>query len=221
MPAGKQESEGTMKAEDLTDFDKLAGQWDQNPVPVRIAGAVAEAIIRELGPGPDRDVLDFGCGTGLVTLKLQPLARTITGADSSQGMLDKLREKSGQQGLSNVAVQLVDFASGGRVWGTFDLVVSSMTLHHVPDPAALLEHWFALVRPGGRIGFADLDTEDGSFHADNTGVFHKGFDREYLKQLLQRIGFRDIRDSTATTVTREIEGNGTREFSVFLITAGK
>lgn len=210
-----------MKPEDHTNFDALAAQWDQNPAPVRIAHDVGEAIVRELAPTRDMDVLDFGCGTGLVTLRLQPLVRTITGADSSQGMLDKLREKCAQQGITNVRTQLVDFENNGRVQGTFDLIVSSMTLHHVKDTGALVRHWFDLLRPDNRLCFADLDTEDGTFHSDNTGVFHKGFDRETLKRLLVQTGFRDVRDITATRIVRDVEGKGKKEFPVFLIIAKK
>jgi SAM-dependent methyltransferase len=90
-----------------------------------------------------------------------------------------------------------------------------MTLHHVPDTAALFKEWRTLLLPGGRVCFADLDEEDGSFHGDNTGVFHKGFGRGHLKGLLAGAGFSDIRDVTAATVKRE---NG-REFPVFLIIA--
>lgn len=210
-----------MKSEQRTDFNKLAAEWDRNPVPVRIARDVGEAIISEIGPVASMDALDFGCGTGLVTLRLQPLVRTITGADSSPGMLEKLRQKFNEQGIANGRTQLVDFEKGGRVQGDYDLIVSSMTLHHVPDTEALIRHWFGLLRPGGRLAFADLDSEDGSFHSDNTGVFHYGFDRNILKQLLQRTGLRDIRDRTAATIQRETEGKGRREYTVFLITAGK
>ncbi len=56
-----------MKAEERKDFDKEAAQWDANPGRVRLAGEVAGAIIREVGPTREMDVLDFGCGTGLVT----------------------------------------------------------------------------------------------------------------------------------------------------------
>jgi SAM-dependent methyltransferase len=96
-----------------------------------------------------------------------------------------------------------------------------MTLHHVPDTVALFRQWYGLLRPGGRVCFADLDAEDGSFHGDNTGVFHLGFDREKLKELLQETGFRDLRDTTATTMDRDVEGKGKRKFPVFLIIGKK
>jgi 2-polyprenyl-3-methyl-5-hydroxy-6-metoxy-1,4-benzoquinol methylase len=210
-----------MQPKEKRNFDQEAGLWDANPGRVKLANEVADAIIREAAPSPDKDVLDFGCGTGLVTLRLQPLVRTILGVDSSQGMLGVLQGKIRAQGLANARTSFVDLERGGRIEGRFHLLVSSMTLHHVPDTAELFTQWHGLLLPGGLLCFADLDAEDGSFHGDNTGVFHAGFDREHLKKLLLSVGFRDVRDATATTMIKDVEGKGEKEFSVFLIVAKK
>jgi ubiquinone/menaquinone biosynthesis C-methylase UbiE len=210
-----------MKPEKNRDFDKEAAQWDANPGRVKLANAVADAIIREAAPSNSMDTLDFGCGTGLVTLRLQPLVRSITGIDSSQGMLAMLEEKIRKQGITNAHARFVDLEKGGRIEGAFHLVLSSMTLHHVPDTAALFHQWYDLLLPGGLLCFADLDAEDGSFHGDNTGVFHLGFDRSHLREQLRKAGFQDIRDVTATTMTKDVEGKGSRDFPVFLIIAKK
>ncbi len=74
-----------MQPEEKKDFNKEAAQWDANPGRVKLANEVADAIIREAAPASNMDALDFGCGTGLVTLRLQPLVRTIIGVDSSAG----------------------------------------------------------------------------------------------------------------------------------------
>jgi ubiquinone/menaquinone biosynthesis C-methylase UbiE len=203
------------------DFDKEAVQWDANPGRVRIASDVAAVILQEMKITPGMNALDFGCGTGLLTLKLQPHVATITGVDNSQGMLDMLRGKIAAQRLDNVKVQYVDFEKGDHAGGHYDLVVSSMVAHHVPDTLALFKEWFQLLQPGGQLGFADLDTEDGSFHGDNTGVFHLGFDRQRLKELLQQAGFEQIRDTTATVMEKEVAGQGMRKFPIFLMTAKK
>lgn len=210
-----------MKPEEKKDFDKEAATWDENPGRVKLANDVADAIIGAVRPSKEMDTLDFGCGTGLVTLRLQPLVRSIVGADSSRGMLAMLEEKARKQGLNNVRARLVDFEKGGKVEGKFHLVVSSMTLHHVPDTAELLRTLSDLVLPGGILAVADLDSEDGSFHSDNTGVVHFGFDRVRLKALLEKAGFHDVRETTAAAVVREQEGGGTRKFPVFLITGRK
>ena len=149
------------KPDGNTDFENKAKQWDQNPVPVKIAQGVGEAMLRELNLRPDMEVLDFGCGTGLVTLSLQPRVGTITGADSSQAMIGILQEKIKHLGVTNVRTQLVDFEKGGRVEGIFDLIVSSMTLHHVADTETLLKHWHGVLRPGGgRIPLHDPGIRD-------------------------------------------------------------
>ena len=210
-----------MKHDERKDFDKEAAQWDANPGRVKLANDVADAVIREARPGKDQDVLDFGCGTGLVTLRLQPLVRSITGMDSSRGMLAVLEDKVKRGGLTNVRTRFLDLEKGGSIEGRFPLVVSSMTLHHVPDPAALIAQLAAAVLPGGTLAVADLDTEDGSFHGDNTGVLHLGFAREMVQDLFRRGGLREVRDVTAAVVVKEIEGKGRREFPVFLIMGKK
>jgi SAM-dependent methyltransferase len=210
-----------MQPAEKKDFNKEAAQWDANPGRVRLANEIADAIIREAAPALSMDVLDFGCGTGLVTLRLQPLVRTIIGVDSSPGMLAVLDGKIKAQGLKNAGTQFVDFDKGGGIEGKFNLLVSSMTLHHVPDTARLFDQWRDLLLSGGLLCFADLDAEDGTFHGDNTGVFHMGFDRDHLKKLLRAAGFHDIHDTTAATMMREVEGKGEIPFPVFLIVARK
>ena len=210
-----------MKAEEKKDFDKEAAAWDENPGRVKLANEVADTIIREAQPSSAMDALDYGCGTGLVTLRLQPLVRTIVGADSSSGMLGMLQSKTAKQRLTNVETRLVDFEHGGTIAGKFHLVVSSMTLHHVQDTALLFKQWYELLLPGGVLAVADLDTEDGSFHGDNTGVRHLGFDRRYLGGLLRNAGFSSVRDTTAATMVRDVATGGSRSFPVFLIIARK
>jgi ubiquinone/menaquinone biosynthesis C-methylase UbiE len=203
------------------DFNQEAATWDAYPKRVKLAQDVAETIIRVLQPAPAMDALDFGCGTGLVTLRLQPLVRSITAIDSSPGMLGVLQDKVKNQGLANVRTRLVDFDKGEAPEGQFHLLVSSMTMHHVPDTAALLRLWFDLLLPGGLLGVADLDTEDGSFHGDNTGVFHLGFERSRLQKLLEDTGFHQVRATTAASMVKEVAGGEEREFTVFLITGRK
>jgi 2-polyprenyl-3-methyl-5-hydroxy-6-metoxy-1,4-benzoquinol methylase len=216
-----EKEEVIMKAEEKKDFDKEAAAWDENPGRVKLANDVADAIIREAQPSSTMDALDYGCGTGLVTLRLQPLVKSIVGADSSTGMLGMLKLKTEKQQVTNVQTRLVDFEHGGTLAGKFHLIVSSMTLHHVQDTAQLFKQWYELLLPGGVLAVADLDTEDGSFHGDNTGVRHLGFDRRHLGALLRKAGFSSVRDTTAATMVREVAGGGSRSFPVFLLIAGK
>ncbi len=208
-----------MKPENKKDFDKEAAQWDSNPGRVKIASDVADTIIKTINLNKNMEVIDFGCGTGLLTLKLQPHVKMITGVDNSKGMLRMLQNKIEDQKLGNVKALFVDFEKGQQVEGKFDLIVSSMVLHHIPDTAEILKQWFDLLRPNGQVSFADLDTEDGAFHGDNTGVHHFGFDRNKLKQLLVDVGYSDVHDTTATIMTKQTPDQKPRDFPIFLITA--
>ena len=195
-------------------FDQAAGTWDEDPGRVALARAVAEQVLQRLGPMPDTEVLDFGCGTGLLTLALQPHVRRVTGADSSAGMLGVLRQKVRDGGLDSVRTYLLDDAHPLSAAGSFDLVTSSMTLHHVRDLPALFRTFRSILRPGGRVALADLDREDGTFHKPEiTDVHHLGFERGDIRAQLLEAGFEGIEGATAFVHRR----NG-REYPVFLIT---
>ena len=200
------------------DFEAVATRWDSNPTRRKIAQDVGDAILRMVQLTPQMDVLDYGCGTGLVAMRLQPQVRSVCGADSSRAMIAVLEDKIGTLKPGNVSTQLVDFEHGAHANGEYDLIVSSMVTHHIPDTSALLREWKRLLRPDGQVAFADLDSEDGSFHGDNTGVFHLGFDRAALRTLLLAEGYSDVRDTTATVVRKEVAGQS-REFPIFLIAA--
>ncbi len=202
------------------DFDQVASSWDEEPRRVKLAGNVAAAIIDTLHPDQTMDALDFGCGTGLVTLRLQPLVRRIVGIDSSRGMLSVLEQKAQERGLGNVEMLFCDLEKGEQPTGRFHLVVSSMTLHHVPDPAKLFILFYDLLLPGGTVGIADLDAEDGSFHDDATGVHHHGFDRIKIMTLLSETGFVFCGAKTADVIVKGV-ATAAREYPVFLITARK
>jgi len=203
------------------DFNKDAGTWDQKTGRVKLAHDVAYAIMNEVKPTHEMDVLDFGCGTGLLTLQLQPLVRSITGVDSSQGMIDVLNSKIDEHKLINVKTVLIDIEKGDVLNGKFHLVVSSMTLHHMEDIESLLKQFYECLLPGGLLCIADLDSDKGKFHSDNTGVFHSGFDRSRMRSLLIQHGFNNVRDVTAARVVKNLPDGQTREFSVFLMTAQK
>ncbi|HVO65112.1 MAG TPA: class I SAM-dependent methyltransferase [Syntrophales bacterium] len=203
------------------DFDKGAESYDLKPGRVKLAQDVVKAIIKEVKLTRDMDVLDFGCGTGLVTLQLQPFVRTITGVDSSHGMLDVLKAKIEEQKLTNVKTEFIDMEKGHVLKGSFHLIISSMTLHHVQDLGYLLRQFYNRLLSGGLLCIADLDSDGSEFHSDKTGVVHAGFERSDLHRLFNRCGFHDVRDVTAARVVKDLSDGRAREFTVFLMTGRK
>lgn len=202
-------------------FDSVAATWDANPVRVKLAHDVVQAIRGTIPLTPDTDVLDFGCGTGLLSLGLLPMVRSITGIDSSQGMLDVLNEKIRGQGFRNMKTICADLAQGDPLPGQYDLVVSSMAFHHIQQTEPLLKALYSALRPGGWIAIADLDSDDGKFHESTEGVFHNGFDRSVLKNGFERAGFVGMWNRTAAMVRKPAHDGELRTFTVFLMTGQK
>jgi predicted TPR repeat methyltransferase len=206
---------------DKRDFDKEAASWDEKPARVKLAKDIATAISKQITLTVDMDVLDFGCGTGLLTIQLEPFVRSITGVDSSQGMLDIFKMKIAKLKLNNADAVLVDLEKGETLSGHYELVVSSMTLHHIRKTEHLLAQFYNILAPSGHLGIADLDLDDGEFHDDNTGVFHFGFDRAALRNIFTKAGFDNVQDITAAEVVKPTINGEMRKFTIFLMTGRK
>ncbi|HOF87457.1 MAG TPA: class I SAM-dependent methyltransferase [Armatimonadota bacterium] len=199
-------------------FDLAAATWDAQPARILQAKTIAQAMLSQVPVHPAMTVLDYGCGTGLVTLALHPHVRRIIGVDSSPGMLAKLHEKLQALGITNVETRLLDLATQPPPPDMrADLIVSAMALHHIADIPHLLRALTELLTPGGSVALADLDAEDGSFHTDMTGVHHLGIDRAWLTAQLVALGFQDVAASTAHIVERLDAAGTPRRYPVFLV----
>lgn len=200
-------------------FDQSAAQWDSEPRRIALMKAVGEAILREVRPTREMDVLDYGCGTGLIGLFLLPHVRSVTAADSSPGMLQVLRAKIGQGDISGMRVLQLDLEKEPVPEGRFHVAMACMVMHHVADGDRVLGALHEMLLPGGVICIADLDSEPGLFHpAEAAGsVHHLGFDRTAFTERLARAGFRNITASTAYVVRRPVQGGELRDFPVFLM----
>ena len=136
---------------DTKRFDQAAATWDSVDRRVVLAHAVVEAISSRVPLTKELAVLDFGCGTGLVTLELAPQVGSIAGADTSPGMLKALAEKAGAKGMPLRQI-LLDPSGDGDLGGPYDLIVSSMTLHHIADVPALFSRFCTAPQTGRKGG---------------------------------------------------------------------
>lgn len=201
-------------------FNTIASEWDSDPGRVHMAQKVARTMLAALSPTGGEQALEFGAGTGLVTLLMAPKLAHVTALDGSAGMLDVLRQKCERKRVAQVEViegtvpdQLPD--------AQYDLIYSSMTMHHVEDVPALLKTLADHVKPGGRVALADLDAEDGGFHGEAKGVVHHGFAREAFGNWLRDAGFSDVQFSTAFTAHRESNDGTMHDYPIFLAIASK
>ena len=201
------------------DFDAKAQEWDNDPVKLERAAAVAAAIRNRVRLSPDLSALEYGCGTGLLSFALYRELGSITLADSSAGMLAVLREKIAASGADHLRPMRLDLTVDPLPAERYDLIYTLMTLHHVSDVDRILRDFHALLRPDGALCIADLDREDGSFHGAGFDGHH-GFEREALRDRLARAGFGEIQFDTCYMM-RKSQGEGAREYPVFLAVARK
>ena len=193
-------------------FADRAADWDREGHRVDNVENIATAIRDRIPFEPTMEIMDFGSGTGLLLERVAPLVRKICAVDTSPSMNAELAGKAGSLDCE-LEILEVDLTET-RLERRFDGIISSMTLHHVENVAALLQVFHGLLNDGGFLALADLETEDGSFHDDSTGVFHQGFDRQALKRVVSDAGFTRVDIATASVV-REARG----DYPVFLLTA--
>ena len=201
-----------------TRFDDEAAAWDDDPGHEKRQVAVAHAIKAAVTLSPRMKAVDIGGGTGRLSILLAELVGSVVVTDASAGMVRVAQERIEAARLSDRLRAVQADLTVDRLDGAYDVVWSSMALHHVLDLDGLLRSVADLLVDGGRLCIADLDEDpDGAFHVDRVGFDgHHGFDRPRLAERLTLAGFGDVTFVDATTILK-----GDREFGVFLCTATK
>jgi 2-polyprenyl-3-methyl-5-hydroxy-6-metoxy-1,4-benzoquinol methylase len=194
-------------------FHEKSKAWDQANIRVESAKKIADAINKKIELTKEMEILDFGVGTGLLGFEIATKVQKVYGIDTSLSMLEKLKAKNTKE-LSIETYHQDIIAS--PLEKSFDGLVSSMTLHHVENLKAFFQIINKNVKDNGFLAIADLQSEDGSFHSDNTGVFHFGFNKEKLCKIVLDAGFTQVDFQTIYTINKPH-----RDFDIFLLTAKK
>ncbi|SFV66108.1 methyltransferase, putative [hydrothermal vent metagenome] len=194
-------------------FAHKSKEWDMNSRRVQGAKAIANSILKNIELTKDMHIMDFGAGTGLLSYCLSHTVGRVTAIDNSPSMLEVFHKKAS---LFNCPTEVIELDLSQEIPNTllFDGIVSSMTIHHIRDIEDMLTKMYNMLSDDGFIALADLDIEDGTFHSDNEGVFHFGFDRDELVEIAKRVGFRDVEIETANVIEKPH-----RSFEVFLMSA--
>ena len=132
------------------DYSKIAEHFDQaRPLTDQNIKIWLDMISSRAGRLTDSRVLDLGCGTGRIAIPLAKYLKCrVTGADASEAMLSRAREKDGG------GMVRWDRQDAGRLTygdNTFDLVFMSHLLHHVESPIGVLGECRRVLVPGGNI----------------------------------------------------------------------
>jgi len=204
----------------MTNFDERAKDWDSDPKKVERAHLVGDAIRKAVPLSNDMSAFEYGCGTGLLSFALQEDLGQIMLADTSQGMLDVLRGKIANSGVTNMHPIRLDLSTDPLPTEKYHITYSLMVLHHINDARGILGKFYDILEPKGYLIVADLDKEDGSFHTDGTTDVHKGFGRRELQEWVEATGFGNIQFSTVYEIKKVVDGKE-KAFPVFLMVSQK
>ena len=178
-------------------FASRAADWD-NPSKIEMTDQFVSALLKEITPKSNWKALEIGAGTGLVGLQLLPKVQSVVFEDTSEAMLNVLKQKlTGNENTEIVHGEVFDYQHSD-----IDFVFSCMAFHHIPDIDATLNHLQHITRPGAIVVVGDLRTEDGSFHSFEP-IPHKGFDTTDLSARFTKAGFQLISSNTYNILKRE------------------
>jgi ubiquinone/menaquinone biosynthesis C-methylase UbiE len=135
--------------------DELAASLDPASLPPRPPDHLEAALLERARDVDGKDVLDYGCGAGDLTLELLKRGADVTGLDISPGMVELARQRIGLHlpGREGTLVAGNAEATGLRD-GSFDVIVGKWILHHVAVDAACRE-LRRLLRSGGTALFIE------------------------------------------------------------------
>ncbi len=200
----------------MNNFDERAASWDSNPMHLKRSVAIAEQLCERISLQNSWDALEFGAGTGILGFLLAKELHKVVLMDTSQGMVEVMKDKVRQSGITQVLPVLHDLTAQPYD-GLFHLICSQLVLHHINDIPSLLKQFYAHIHPEGYLAIADLYAEDGSFHG--TGFDgHLGFEPDKLGEMVEAAGFRDVETRPCFVVQKPTE-TGVRDFPVFLLIA--
>ncbi len=161
-----------------------AERWDSAAGSDRYRAA---ALVAEKVSGHGLDVLDAGCGTGLVGARVRDRSRRLVGVDLSAAMLERAKSKNVYDELHQG--DLVSFMLAHPQ--SFDVVTGAATLIHFGDLGPAFTAAGAALRAGGAFVFTVFPSErDGDFSVDGFGqggCFLHG--REYIAAAASANGF--------------------------------
>ena len=168
---------------ELAKFSDLAHRWwDQDGEfrPLHQINPLRLEWINNLSPLRGLQVLDVGCGGGILADSMARAGARVMGIDLAAKALKVAQLHALEAQTPNVQYREISVeALAAQQPGSFDAVTCMEMLEHVPDPASVVRACATLVKPGGWVFFSTLNRSPKSFLLAIVGA-------EYLLNLLPR-----------------------------------
>jgi ubiquinone/menaquinone biosynthesis C-methylase UbiE len=173
-------------------FDMIANSYDTTER-VQIAQESAAAIRKYLVDARSKNAIDFGCGTGLVGMNLLNDFESILFMDSSQNMIQQIKQKISDANIQNANTLCFDLEKEDMLLDiNADYIFMAQVLLHIRDYKTLLSKLYKMLKSGGHLIIIDFNKNE----EISSDLVHNGFDLKKLGDTMLGIGYTDIKSKT-------------------------
>ncbi|MGJ8692321.1 MAG: bifunctional 2-polyprenyl-6-hydroxyphenol methylase/3-demethylubiquinol 3-O-methyltransferase UbiG [Thalassotalea sp.] len=147
--------------EEIAKFEQVAHQWwdlngDFKPLH-QINPLRRQFIIQHVGDLFDKNIIDVGCGGGILSESLANLGAKVTGIDMGEEPLNIAKLHALETGVSLDYLRITAEEQAHNAPQQYDVVTCMEMLEHVPDPASVVAACSQMVKPGGYVFFSTLN----------------------------------------------------------------
>ncbi|MCJ8014228.1 class I SAM-dependent methyltransferase [Paenibacillus sp. KQZ6P-2] len=194
-------------------FEMIANIYD-TPERIQIAKVSSDAIRNYLVDAKSKNAIDFGCGTGLVGMNLLDEFNSILFLDTSQNMINQIKQKTTDFKIKNVDTLCFDIEKESISDLHADYIFMSQVLLHIHDVELVLSRLFDVLDEGGHLLVVDFNKNEKIV----SDIVHNGFNPEELTDIMTKIGYRDIQFKTFYTGNKIFMG---QDASMFILDSKK
>ena len=194
-------------------FEMIANIYDTSER-IQIAKLSSDAIREYLVDANNKNAVDFGCGTGLVGMNLLNDFKSMLFLDTSQNMINQIKQKISDSNIQNADTLCFDFEKDSLSDLRADYIFMAQALLHIKDVELVLSRLYDVLNVGGNLLIVDFNKNE-EIESD---MVHNGFDQVELTDIMAKIGFRDIQSKTFYSGNKIFMGH---DASIFILDSQK
>jgi ubiquinone/menaquinone biosynthesis C-methylase UbiE len=172
-------------------FEMMANKYNTSER-IQIAKVSSAAIREYLVDAKSKKAIDFGCGTGLVGMNLLNDFNSMLFLDTSQNMINQIKQKISDLNIHNVDTLCFDFEKEGQSDLHADYIFMAQVLLHINDVELVLSRLYDVLNVGGHLIIVDFNKNEEIV----SDMVHNGFDQVKLTDIMTKIGYKDIQSKT-------------------------
>ena len=180
-------------------FDAHADQFDEQLVEklkYDVPGKIF-SLFRGYDQRKDLDILDLGCGTGLMGIQVKPIVKSLVGIDLAQRMLDRAKDRNLYDAL--VCADIGEFLAGNE--RKYDLVIAADVFVYIGDLTSIFDLAHQRLNNGVRFIFS-IESGDEDYRLQENGRYQQSDD--YIRRLSAQFGF-TIEEIKKTIIREELD----------------